>query len=190
MAERQLPSPEVLRQLLRYEPDTGKLFWKERPLGMFGTKRACSTWNARYAGNEALIGDNGVGYRVGRIFDRPFLAHRVIWAIYFGQWPESQIDHINRDRADNRLENLRSATPAQNQFNQPKQSNNTSGFKGVFFDKRRGSWFAAIREKGRNIHLGTFECPLAAAKAYDCAARERHGEFAHVNFADLGQCSP
>ena len=189
MATRVLPTPEVLRQLLRYEPETGKLFWLERSSEFFGCPRIHRSWNGQHAGKEALANDNGAGYPCGRIFDRPYLAHRVIWAIVTGSWPVDQIDHINNVRDDNRMENLRQATNAQNQFNQEKQSNNTSGFKGVYLDSRRAKWFAAARCNGRNIHLGYFSDAASASVAYEAYAKSAHGVFVRLSGAGSNEKS-
>lgn len=61
---------ETVRQLIRYEPDTGKLFWLERPREFFKTEASCKSWNKRFAGKEALISYDRDGYRVGGIFGR------------------------------------------------------------------------------------------------------------------------
>lgn len=103
--------------------------------------------------------------------------HREIMCSEFGQ----EVDHINRDRLDNRRENLRVATSSQNKFNQGKQANNTSGYKGVSFHKQRGRWVAEIWQFNKKHYLGLFETREAAAKAYNDAALRLHGEFAHQN---------
>ena len=169
-----LPSPELLRKLLRYEPDTGKLFWKVRPEGR-------PEWNARYAGKEAMTARDTGGYPYGQIYKRPHRAHRVIWAIVTGAWPKADIDHINGDRSDNRIENLREATRSQNCHNSGLQARNTSGFKGVHFDKRSGRWRSKIMHCGRETHLGLYETPQEAHAAYSDAASRLHGEFSRTS---------
>lgn len=171
-------TPEALRQLLRYEPETGKLYWKPRPAELFKDKRSHGAWNARYAEKEALTSTDGYGYRRGCVFDRGYQAHRVIWAIHYGEWPDGHIDHINGDPTDNRAANLRPATVSQNLFNKPKYKNNASGFKGVHLDKRTGRWRAQITAYGKRETVGTFNTPEAAHAAYCEAAEKFHGEFA------------
>ena len=96
-------------------------------------------------------------------------------------WP--YVDHVNGNGLDNRRANLRPATNQENQRNRGKQENNTSGFKGVGWHKRIGKWQASVRVDGRLVHLGYHATPEAAARAYDAAALEHHGEFAHLNFS-------
>lgn len=93
-----------------------------------------------------------------------------------------EVDHINGNKLDNRRENLRLCTRAQNRRNNNMQMNNVSGFKGVSWAKRDQKWRAKIRVDGRTIHIGNFEDPKEAARAYDAKARELHGEFARTNF--------
>ncbi len=94
-------------------------------------------------------------------------------------------DHINGDGLDNRRCNLRPASPAENHHNVFMYPNNTTGFKGVSFDKQTLRWAANIKVDGVQIWLGRHDSPEAAALAYDNAAREHHGEFARLNFPKL-----
>lgn len=149
-------TPDLLRKLLRYEPDTGKLFWRERPIEMFSADRHMNAWNARYKNREAFTTDNGKGYRKGKIFNKTTKAHRVIWAIHYGSWPDDQIDHINGVSDDNRIKNLRVVTNAENSRNKSMQKNNTSGVMGVYWCKDISKWKAQIQCNGKSIHLGYF----------------------------------
>lgn len=180
MDNKHLPSPEVLRQLLSYDPETGKLFWKERPRGAFTSQRACSTWNAQRAGKEALCNLDSDGYRQGGILGRMYKAHRVIWAMVYGAWPVSQVDHINCDKSDNRLCNLRAATNAQNRRNVGPNVNNSTGLKGVCWDKSKGKWKAHITVDGVKKHLGLFSDSAEASAAYRQAADRLHQDFART----------
>lgn len=181
-----LPPPELLRKLLRYEPETGKLFWRERTPEMFtatekrSAEHKCSNWNSRWSEKEALTADNGSGYLCGNIFGRLYRAHRVIWAMRTGAWPVNDIDHIDGDKAFNAIENLREATRSENMSNRMLQENSTSGFKGVTWDKSLQKWMAQIQKSGKNHYLGRFTCPKAAHAAYCKAAKELHGKYANT----------
>lgn len=185
MNDQSLPTPAELRNLLSYDPATGKLFWKARgPLDFrgavgHGADWKAANWNSQYAGREAMTNISG-GYRQGFVFRRPVRAHRAIWAIVHGSWPNGPIDHINGDRLDNRLVNLRLATPTINARNARKSRNNTSGATGVSYVKRTGRWHAYIHSDGRRLNIGTFALKDDAVRARAAAQKAlgyspRHG---------------
>lgn len=160
MAPKAVPSPEVLRQLLRYEPETGKLFWRERNSDMFSNSKQpagqnAAIWNAKFAGKEAFTHVQK-GYRTGRVFDSLYRAHRVIFAMMTGAWPDDQVDHINHDRSDNRWSNLRSASNSENHKNMSLRADNASGVAGVSWCPRRSLWRSRIHVSGHDRHLGYF----------------------------------
>lgn len=162
MALKALPSQETLRQLLRYEPATGKLFWKERDAEWFipgarrSTEHVCALWNARYAGTEALAHIDAYGYKVGAIFGVGRKAHRVIWMLVNGEAAD-QIDHINGVRHDNRISNLRKVSPLENSRNVKRTNRNYSGVVGVKWDKRAFKWIAEIKVNGSASQIGRFD---------------------------------
>lgn len=179
MGERILPTPEQLRELLRYDPDTGKLFWLERHREMFKSKQSHGAWNTKYSGKEAFTAIGNHGYHTGAVNDNMYTAHRVIWAIVQGEWPMDQIDHINGIRTDNRIENLRAATSLQNNRNLRMSKANSSGYKGVSWHAKTKKWVASIKiDDGERLHLGLHITPEAAHAAYRDAALKHHGEFA------------
>lgn len=180
MAAKPLPSPEVLRQLLNYDPETGKLFWKERTVGLFPDERCHLAWNARYARKEAFTAVIG-GYKRGRIFHGNYSAHRVIWAMNYGYWPTQQIDHIDLVRTNNRLTNLREVTVNQNRQNRRALSNNKCGLKGVSWDASKNKWRAYIQCDGKPMAIGTFDTKEEAYSAYCIEAERQHGQFARVS---------
>lgn len=106
------------------------------------------------------------------------LAHRLAWLYYYGEWPADDIDHINGNRDDNRISNLRLASRSQNNVNSVVPKNNTSGHKGAYYDKRRGHWVAEIWVYKRKIWLGSFPTTAEAGAAYQGALRLHYGEFA------------
>lgn len=154
-----LPSQEVLLALFRYEPETGRLFWRERP--------NCNVFNAKFAHKEAFTSDCGQGYRQGRIYGCLYYAHRVILKMTYGPI-EGHVDHINGIRSDNRLVNLRSVSRSENQRNLSLPSTNTSGVIGVTWRAEKGKWRAQIKVGGKNYHLGyaeTVESAVVLRKA-------------------------
>jgi HNH endonuclease len=171
MANKALPSPELLRKLLSYDAKTGALTWLFRePGSIIGD--SSPRWNSIWAGVRAFTADNGQGYRYGKLFGRHYRAHRIIWAVAYGEWPNGHIDHINGDRSDNRLDNLRVVTPSENQRNQKRASNNTSGVTGVFWLKAAQKWSAQITVGGRNKHIGLFNAFEDAVSARKSAEVE------------------
>lgn len=161
MSAKPLPSPELLRQLLSYEPETGELFWRARGVGFFsdGAKSAhhsCNAWNSRFANKAAFTSYDGNGYLHGRVLRSAYQAHRVTWAIYNGQWPEQFIDHINGIRDDNRISNLRCASVTDNNRNMRISVRNNSGYVGVFWSKVANKWGTTICDNGQPVHLGYF----------------------------------
>jgi len=159
-----------LASLLDYSPETGEFRWKKRS----GDDRSISSWNARYAGKVA--GSlNQIGYRQIRIDGRQYCAHKLAWLFVDGKWPTGELDHINRCRDDNRIDNLRPATRAQNCANTRIYRTNKSGYRGV--SRKRNGWEANIRKDGKRYNLGFFKDKEEAAAAYDRAAIAVHGDF-------------
>jgi hypothetical protein len=180
MAKKPLPSPAELRQLLEYDPETGVLKWLRRPPEMFVTEAYCKSWNTKYAGKAAGTLDNSNGYMVFKINDRKVRAHRVVLALTTGVWPDV-VDHLNGDRADNRLANLSSGSQSDNIKNSAKRSNNTTGITGVYWNTFIKKWGASIKANGVSIWLGRyddFDCAVSARrdaeKTYGFS--ERHGK--------------
>jgi hypothetical protein len=165
MPNKSLPSPELLRKLLRYDPDTGKLYWRERTSQVMPDGNYRRRWNNRFSGKEAMTAPDGHGYFVGRIFGKKHLAHRVIWAMVNNEWPIEDIDHINGSRGDNRIENLRHVSRVENSRNSAMKSNNTSGVVGVSWSRRDKRWRAGICIDGKEIFIGNFIDKADAIKA-------------------------
>lgn len=165
MADKPDITPELLRQLLRYNPKTGKLFWRKRVNKSFSSTHRAKIWNAKYAKQEAgCIRGNG-GYRSVTVNYIKMPAHRIAWALFYGEWPRGMIDHINGVRTDNRLENIRDVTLSENARNSSRSTKNTSGHTGVSWEGRSKRWRAYIRENRKTVGLGYFRNIDDALKA-------------------------
>ena len=169
MASNDRLTVETMRQLLDYNPTTGLLTWLKRPSAMFKSARSFNSWNAKHAGKPALTSVNSGGYCHGLIFGKTYKAHRVIWALHYGEWPSDQIDHINHDRSDNRVANLRAVNNAQNQRNASRRVDNKSGTVGVFWHLSANKWHAYINSGGVRVCLGFHERRSEAVAARKAA---------------------
>ncbi len=147
---------EYFFKLLDVDFEKGTLTWKKRDISMFKTERAMNAWNGRNANKFALTNHHNMGYRSGFIERTPYLAHRVIWFMKHNEWP-IEIDHINGNRADNRIINLRAVTHRQNLRNQRLRKNNTSGHNGIHWFKTRSKWMVLIKVDGISKFGGYFE---------------------------------
>lgn len=171
MAAKPLPDQALLLKLLRYEPETGKLYWRERTDKYgFATRRSYLSWNGKYPGTEAFTADDGLGYPNGCIMGVGYKAHRIIWKMVTGEEPDC-IDHINGDRSDNRFCNLRSVEKAENNRNARTYKSNTSGQPGVHL-RKDGSWVARITVQGRRQNIGSFKTKEDAVRARKAAERK------------------
>lgn len=159
---------EEARNLFHYDPVTGVLIRKVT------------------VGNTAKVGwiagsISNTGHLTVRVNGGLYLVHRIIWLIQTGEWPKCVIDHINCIPSDNRWDNLRDAEHYQNRANGRIYKNNTSGLKGVSFDKSKNKWEAYIRSDNKKVSLGRFATPEEAHEAYKYAAILRYGEFARFS---------
>lgn len=152
---------EELRSRLEYNPQTGLIYWKE------GSPRA---------GREAFTSINARGYKATTFRPRnggatTLAAHRAAWAIHYGEFPSGSIDHINGDKIDNRIENLRDVTNIENSRNMAVNKRNKSGVLGVYFHKQTGKWCAQISAFGKHVGLGLFSSQSDAIIARKAAER-------------------
>ncbi len=156
-------NPQYLRMLFRYDAVTGKLYWKVN----------AGRWGRIEAGTEAgNVGPNG--YRNIGIDGEVYTAGPIIWAIVYGVWPDTVIDHRNKIKDDNRLMNLRKCEEKNNIRN--RGSKNKHGLKGI--TTKRGLFRARIMVDGKSIHIGYYTTKEEAHRAYMDKARELHGKFA------------
>jgi hypothetical protein len=157
---------ERVKQLFTYDRATGNLYWKPR--------------RGVAAGREAGCVSMRDGYRRVGIDFTDHLVHRIVWLCETGEFPPEVLDHINMDKLDNRIENLRLATKSQNGFNRLRSKRNNSGYKGVCYDKSRGDYLAKICVNYKQINIGRFANPEDAHAAYTAAAEKLHGKFARA----------
>jgi len=155
-----------LLEVLRYEPETGLFFWKIR------TSKCIKVGD--------IAGSPINGYVEIGIDNCSYLAHRLAWFYVKGEWPELKIDHKDTKKSNNKWDNLREATHGQNVNNCGVRKNNTSGFKGVSFVKKKRKWHSRIMHEGTLYLLGYFDTPEDARRAYVKKCHELHGEFARA----------
>jgi hypothetical protein len=159
------PTAERVRELLNYDQETGVFTWLAGANLGKGHGR-------RKPGAEA--GCKGLRYMTLCIDGKHVYAHRVAWLYMTGEWPAFTVDHRSRDGFDNRWANLRQATIAQQRQNSSLSRRNTSGHKGVSWDRAKGKWQAGIGVNGRRLALGRFDDVEQAAAAYVEAKARLH----------------
>ena len=162
---------ERVSELLHYDEETGKIYWKVRP--------SKNVHIGDEAGSLKRSGRNT--YRYIQIDRKKYLAHRIAWLLYYENWPQNQIDHLDGNGLNNTPENMREATNQDNAKNQRMRNNNSSGVTGVCWKKARGKWHAQINIDGKRKSLGYFADFDEAAETYRKAAdalgfSDRHGE--------------
>ena len=168
---------EYARECFAYDPDAGVLTWKVRPREHFTSDRGWKAANTYRAGAVAGHARKD-GYVSLFIGGKAIKAHRLIWLLTHGEWPPGDLDHIDGDRANNRIDNLRVATRSQNARNKSRYRNNTSGYKGVDFVPSIRKWRARVQTGGIRKCVGEFDTPEEAASACAAARVKLHGEYA------------
>lgn len=156
-------SLELLSHYLHYDAETGIFKWKKS----LGKRSAGST-----AGSLMHI-----GYIRICVLKKAYMAHRLAWLFHYGEAPNAFLDHINGDRSDNRISNLRLATYQENAWNTTEYRNNRCGLKGVHFNSRDKRYIAQITAGGKRICLGSFSDKHEAHEAYLKASEKMHGKF-------------
>ncbi len=172
MFKAKISHSELLR-ILDYDPETGIFTWKRR-IDVRGR------WNARWCGKPAGSIDPSTGYVKIMIDGVNYYGHRLAWLYATGNWPPHEIDHRFGRRATAKIHELREATRFQNGKNVKKHKRNSSGVKGVCWDKQTQKWRAFIMCDRKRINLGRFDRLEDAAAAYRAAAEKHHGEFARL----------
>lgn len=154
------------RECLSYDSSTGEMIWKVN-IGKMKTK-----------GKIAGFRDKKHGYWCVGFMGRIYGAHRMAWALHYGEQPPKEIDHINCIKDDNRIENLRACTRVQNQCNHRIRSDNKSGYKGVSWSVDRKKWVAMININKKQVNLGRFDKIEDAIEAVNKARSAHHKDFA------------
>lgn len=164
-----LITQKQLKQLLSYDPETGDLHW------------VSPTANRVHVGMIAGATGTDGSIRI-MLFRKYYLAHRLAWLYMNGSFPINEIDHIDGNRQNNRLSNLRDVTRKQNQENTRLQSNNSSGFRGVCWDSSNNKWKAYVTHNRRHHHVGLFSSPEDAALAAK-GARDKLFTHHHTSYS-------
>ena len=167
-------SYEYASSIMSYNPESGHIAWKSR-------NDIAPKCDARRKGKIAgcyskkdkciIIGING----------KTYLSHRIAWLLHYGTWPKYILDHINCDRTDNRISNLRDATQAENLSNRGVTKRNTTGIKGVSFDKKNNRYFGRINSNRKSFYIGSWKTIEEAVEPMANAYNKIHGEFARLN---------
>jgi len=155
---------DLLRAWVDYDPETGILVRKK-------------TLGKRGRAGEILGYRKTEGYVACPLLKKTYYAHHLAWAIYYGEIPELEIDHINGVKWDNRIANLRQVTATQNAYNAATRSDNASGARGVFKLKNQEKWISYITYQGKRMNLGTFNSFEDAVSVRKQAEAFYHGEF-------------
>ena len=163
---------EITQKLIksRYTYKNGNLYWKISP-----------TNNIKIGSTVGCI-QRRTGYKVTYIFNRLYYVHRLIFLYHHGYLPTS-IDRINRDKTDNRIENLRECNPSQNIVN-GKARKGTSKYRGVYWDKTKQVWITRVSYLGKVVFREKFTCEREAAKAYDKESFKYYKDFVNLNFPE------
>lgn len=160
-----------IREWLSYDLETGIFRWKKQRPG--GSKKV---------GDVAGYVHKITGYVHIQVLGRIVSGQRLAWWFVHGEWPALLMDHVNGNRADNRIANLRQANPSQNTANHRGTRRPKNGYFGVHAAHGSPGWVARVFYRGRTVGLGTFPTPEEAARAYDAKVRELQGDFATCNF--------
>jgi hypothetical protein len=162
---KEMPSQEYLKECFEYNEFTGILTWKQRPREHYSSDTNFIGSNKRFLNKIAGTPKGKMGYLSVKVHDNSYAVHRIIWKLVTGNEPSYEIDHINNIRDDNRWCNLREASSSENGRNRLMRSDNTSGVKGVCWDKESGKWLAQIWYNNKNMKVGRHETIEAAEEA-------------------------
>lgn len=171
----ELPTQDFLLECFNCDFEVGVLYWKERPMYHFANERVMRMWNTKFSGKRA--GNISCGYVEVSIDNISRRVHRLIWKMYYGTEPGHILDHINGDKSDNRIFNLREVSHAENTLNliEPNRVN-TSGYTGVKYFVDRDRYYASINFENKSISLGYHHTVEEGALARELKFKELYGE--------------
>lgn len=155
----------------------GFLYWKQRPRQHFKNNAGWHNFNTQFAGTCAGT-VKADGRREIKINNKTYKAARLVWAFHCGEWPSKMVDHINGDRSDDRIENLRLATPRQNAQNRSLKAANSSGFTGVSWHSQHEKWWVRITVDGKTRSFGLYEDLAEACLVVINMRKQLFGDFA------------
>lgn len=157
---------DTVREYLNYSPDTGEFTWKK------------VSSDKSKVGARAGRPRSENGYWLVTLKGKTYYAHRLAWLHVYGAMPNKHIDHVNGDKGDNRIANLRLASQSDNCANIRAKRDNTSGVKNVHWCNTKRRWVAKVKHKGKTHHAGSFRDYQSAVSAAESARLDVHGEFA------------
>lgn len=172
-------SIEYINEAVKYDPETGLFFWKERPLGHFSSEQSFKRWKTVYSGKIAGSLDSD-GYIVIRINYEIYFSHRLAWILMTGKWPKSGLDHIDGNPINNKISNLREVNQSQNNCNAKIRRDNSSGLRGVTWDKERNKWQVQLSINKKRVFYARYDSLEDAKISYKKASEKYHGEFARA----------
>lgn len=158
-----IPTPAAMREAFDYNPETGQLMWK--------------LWRGKPSAMRPAGSVHKDGYVYVKFQRQIMLVHRVAWVVQHGEWPALFIDHVNGDRTDNRLSNLRLATPLQSSRNVAASKRSKTGVRGVSWDRHKRQYIAQAKIGDQYCRLGHFGTVEEARDAYLSATRAAFGDF-------------
>lgn len=161
---------EYAKEHLSFNFETGEIKWAKYPKKYNKTNKPVIAGSVHYS-----------GYRLISLMNKQYMAHRLIWAVYYGGWPNGFIDHVDMNKSNNSIHNLRIATRNQNGYNILAKKISSSGYKNVQWDKETSKWRVRVRVNGKRHHIGRFENKDDAINAAKLFMLKHHSEFARVS---------
>ena len=157
------------KEHLSFNFETGEILWVKYPKNYNKVNKPRIAGRLHYS-----------GYRIVCLMNKQYMAHRLIWAVYYNKWPNGSIDHIDGNKSNNSINNLRIATRSQNAYNCGPKKISSSGYKNVQWDKDANKWRVRVTAYGKRYHVGRFNTLDDAKDAANKFMTEHHKEFARI----------